>query len=197
MATTEQNVRLDNLDRKILTRLMEDGRITWAQLATQVRLSAPSVTERVRKLERLGVIDGYSAQVYAEVVGYGLLAFVAVGLTDPNHHPEMRRRAAATPENPGVPHCGRRLRLPVENPLQGFKGPRADPEGGSPFHSRCGSDQIDNRNANVQGDVRRAVAKRGKRLATDSTSPQSPGSYSRKRLSGSTRLVALKKRVGS
>jgi hypothetical protein len=45
--------------------------------------------------------------------------------------------------------------------------------------------------------VRRAVAKRGKRLATDSTSPQSPGSYSRKRLSGSTRLVALKKRVGS
>jgi Lrp/AsnC family leucine-responsive transcriptional regulator len=95
---TEQNVRLDDLDRKILTRLMEDGRITWAQLAAEVGLSAPSVTERVRKLEKLGVIEGYAALVNPEVVGCGMLAFVAVELTDPNHHAEMLREAQATPE---------------------------------------------------------------------------------------------------
>ncbi len=98
MAMTEQNVRLDDLDRKILTRLMEDGRITWAQLAAEVGLSAPSVTERVRKLEKLGVIEGYAALVNPEVVGCGMLAFVAVELTDPNHHAEMLREAQATPE---------------------------------------------------------------------------------------------------
>jgi Lrp/AsnC family leucine-responsive transcriptional regulator len=95
---TEQNIRLDDLDRKILTRLMEDGRITWAQLAAEVGLSAPSVTERVRKLEKLGVIEGYAALVNPEVVGCGMLAFVAVELTDPNHHAEMLREAQATPE---------------------------------------------------------------------------------------------------
>jgi Lrp/AsnC family leucine-responsive transcriptional regulator len=93
-----RNVRLDDLDRKIITRLMADGRITWAQLAAEVGLSAPSVTERVRKLERLGVIEGYSARVNAEAVGYGMLAFVSVGLTDPNHHAEMLRQAESTPE---------------------------------------------------------------------------------------------------
>jgi Lrp/AsnC family leucine-responsive transcriptional regulator len=98
MVTTEQNVSLDNLDRKILTHLMEDGRITWAQLASEGGLSAPSITERVRKLERQGVIEGYGARVNAETVGYGLLAFVAVGLTDPNHYAEMLRRAEVTPE---------------------------------------------------------------------------------------------------
>ncbi len=98
MAMTEQNIRLDDLDRKILTRLMEDGRITWAQLAAEVGLSAPSVTERVRKLEKLGVIEGYAALVNPEVVGCGMLAFVAVELTDPNHHAEMLREAQATPE---------------------------------------------------------------------------------------------------
>ncbi len=98
MTMTEQYTRLDDLDRKIVSRLMEDGRITWAQLASDVGLSAPSVTERVRKLERLGVIEGYGAHVDPEVVGYGLLAFVSVGLTDPNHHAEMLRQAEATPE---------------------------------------------------------------------------------------------------
>jgi Lrp/AsnC family leucine-responsive transcriptional regulator len=77
---------------------MQDGRITWAQLASEVGLSAPSVTERVRRLERLGVIDGYSARVNAEAVGNGLLAFVAVGLSDPSHHAEMLAQVEATPE---------------------------------------------------------------------------------------------------
>ncbi|MHC4236334.1 MAG: Lrp/AsnC family transcriptional regulator, partial [Planctomycetota bacterium] len=95
---SRQLLSLDDLDRKILLRLMEDGRITWAQLAADVGLSAPSITERVRKLERLGVIEGYGARVNPEVVGYGLLAFVSVGLTDPNHHAEMLRRAETSPE---------------------------------------------------------------------------------------------------
>lgn len=98
MAMTDRKNMLDSLDRKILIRLMQDGRITWAQLATEVGLSAPSVTERVRKLERLGVIEGYSARVNAEAVGNGLLAFVAVGLSDPSHHAEMLARVEATPE---------------------------------------------------------------------------------------------------
>jgi Lrp/AsnC family leucine-responsive transcriptional regulator len=95
---TMQKTKLDDLDRKILGRLMQDGRITWAQLASEVGLSAPSITERVRRLERLGVIEGYTARVSPEAVGSGLLAFVAVGLSDPKQHEELLRRAEATPE---------------------------------------------------------------------------------------------------
>ncbi len=48
---------LDPIDRKILTILQEDGRITNVKLATEVKLSPPTVLERVRKLEERGVIQ--------------------------------------------------------------------------------------------------------------------------------------------
>ncbi|UCC49390.1 MAG: AsnC family transcriptional regulator, partial [Gemmatimonadota bacterium] len=72
MSTIQRKSELDSLDLKLLERLMADGRVTWTQLAAEVELSGPSVTERVRKLERLGVLEGFTAKVNPESVGYGL-----------------------------------------------------------------------------------------------------------------------------
>lgn len=71
---------MDSIDVHILRILQENGRITNSDLAKQVGLSAPSVLERVRKLEDAGVITGYAAKVDPERVGRGTTCFVAVSL---------------------------------------------------------------------------------------------------------------------
>ncbi|NER85054.1 MAG: Lrp/AsnC family transcriptional regulator, partial [Leptolyngbya sp. SIO1D8] len=54
---------LDALDFKVLHHLMQQARITWAELAAHLGLSAPAAADRVRKLEERGVIQRYVTQV--------------------------------------------------------------------------------------------------------------------------------------
>ena len=71
---------LDRTDLRILEVLQADGRITNADLAGQVNLSASACLRRVQRLEQDGVITGYAAQVDPRAVGLGLQAFVRVQL---------------------------------------------------------------------------------------------------------------------
>lgn len=70
---------LDGLDRKILAELQSDGRATNVELSGRVHLSAPQCFRRVRALEERGVIQGYTARVQPESLGFGVMAYV--GLT--------------------------------------------------------------------------------------------------------------------
>lgn len=54
---------MDDLDWKVLALLQDNGRISYTELARQVHLSVPAVTERVKRLEAAGVIDGYTARI--------------------------------------------------------------------------------------------------------------------------------------
>jgi len=72
---------MDTIDVQILGHLQEHGRITNSELARRVGLSAPSVLERVRKLEESGVITGYTALVDSEKVGRGTTCLVALSLS--------------------------------------------------------------------------------------------------------------------
>ena len=71
---------MDTIDQQILHTLQENGRITNSDLAKKVGLSAPSVLERVRKLEEAGVITGYAAKINAAKVGRGQTCYVAISL---------------------------------------------------------------------------------------------------------------------
>ena len=71
---------IDHLDKKILNLLQENGRITNAQLAKEVGLSPPPMLERVRKLEKNGIIKKYVALVDPKKLERGTIAFVAVAL---------------------------------------------------------------------------------------------------------------------
>ncbi len=73
-------VSLDTIDKKVLSLLQEQGRLSNAQLAKEVGLSAPSMLERVRKLEKNGIIKKYVALVDPKEVGQGITAFVSVSL---------------------------------------------------------------------------------------------------------------------
>ncbi|MDO5289685.1 MAG: winged helix-turn-helix transcriptional regulator [Pseudomonadota bacterium] len=72
---------LDRTDRKILDELQRDGRLTMTELAARIGLSTSPCAERVRRLERAGVILGYHARVNPEALGRPLLVFVELTLS--------------------------------------------------------------------------------------------------------------------
>ncbi|WP_333795368.1 Lrp/AsnC family transcriptional regulator [Hyphomicrobium sp.] len=74
------SLRLDATDRRILRELMTDGALTNVALAQRVGLSAPPCLRRVRALEDAGVIQGYTALVDEQALGFDLTAFALVGL---------------------------------------------------------------------------------------------------------------------
>ncbi|MEM9062984.1 MAG: Lrp/AsnC family transcriptional regulator [Pseudomonadota bacterium] len=67
---------LDVIDAAILRELCADARIPRAELARRVGLSAPSVGDRVRRLEDTGVIAGYGARIDPARLGYGLTVLI-------------------------------------------------------------------------------------------------------------------------
>ncbi len=72
---------LDRTDRKILDILQRQGRMSMTDLAEQIGLSISPCSERVRRMEREGVISGYHARVAPQAVGKTLLVFVEITLS--------------------------------------------------------------------------------------------------------------------
>lgn len=67
---------LDAIDAAILRELCADARIPRAELSRRVGLSAPSVADRVRRLEDVGIITGYGARINPARLGYGLTILI-------------------------------------------------------------------------------------------------------------------------
>jgi DNA-binding Lrp family transcriptional regulator len=71
---------LDGIDRRILTELQEDGRMTNVELSRRAGISAPPCLRRVRRLEETGVIRGYHADSDPALLGWEIEFFAIVGL---------------------------------------------------------------------------------------------------------------------
>jgi len=69
---------LDNPDQRILEVLLKDSRISLKDLAQQVGLSSPSVSERLRRLEERGVIRAFTIEIDPQALGYPLQAIVRI-----------------------------------------------------------------------------------------------------------------------
>lgn len=69
---------LDATSSRILQLLAADGRASYQAIADEVGLSRPAVMERVKRLEELGYITGYSARLDRARLGFPITAFVAV-----------------------------------------------------------------------------------------------------------------------
>jgi DNA-binding Lrp family transcriptional regulator len=76
-----QRVKLDEIDRRILADLQDNGRVTNVELARRAGISAPPCLRRVRALEEAGFIRGYHADLNAESLGFGVSVFALVGLS--------------------------------------------------------------------------------------------------------------------
>lgn len=73
-------ITLDSIDRRILSELQADGRMTNVDLAAKVGLTAPPCLRRVRALEESGIIEGYHAALNASRLGYTITVFAMVSL---------------------------------------------------------------------------------------------------------------------
>jgi Lrp/AsnC family leucine-responsive transcriptional regulator len=80
MKKTLQEQGFDNLDQAILEELQVNGRISVADLARQIHLSQPAVHNRIKRLERSGIIQSYVALIDREKIGYDVTCFVEMNI---------------------------------------------------------------------------------------------------------------------
>jgi Lrp/AsnC family transcriptional regulator, leucine-responsive regulatory protein len=73
-------VQLDSIDRAILVELQRDSRQTYAEIGTRVGLSAATVHNRVKNLEKRQIIQGYGARVDPKAIGLEVVAFISIRL---------------------------------------------------------------------------------------------------------------------
>jgi DNA-binding Lrp family transcriptional regulator len=107
-------VAFDELDRRIVAALVDDARATYAEVGTQVGLSAPAVKRRVDRLRASGAITGFSARVEPSALGWTTEAYVELfcrGRTSPTEiavavgkHPEVIDACTVTGEADALLH---------------------------------------------------------------------------------------------
>lgn len=76
--------QLDAMDIAIVEVLQEDGRIAVSELGRRIGLSQPATSERMKRLEERGIIQGYKAVIDASKLGFGMTAIVRVRTTHDN-----------------------------------------------------------------------------------------------------------------
>jgi len=89
---------LDDRDLAIVAALQEDARATYADVGARVGLSASAVHDRVRKLERQGVVRGYRAVIDPEAIGLFVTALIEASPLDPQQPDDLPERVRAFPE---------------------------------------------------------------------------------------------------
>jgi Lrp/AsnC family leucine-responsive transcriptional regulator len=93
-----RTVKVDEIDRRLVELLRQNGRQSYADLGRAVGLSAPAVHDRVAKLETGGVLLGYRAAVAPEAIGLGVTALIGVIQSDAGDHDQVAATLAALPE---------------------------------------------------------------------------------------------------
>jgi Lrp/AsnC family transcriptional regulator, leucine-responsive regulatory protein len=89
---------VDAIDLRILEILQRDARVTQQDIARRVKLSQPSVADRIRKLEARGVILGYFAKVDPSHLGKDITAFIGVGISHPKYFEQFGKKVMALPD---------------------------------------------------------------------------------------------------
>ena len=95
---------LDDLDRVILNLLQTEGRITNVALARRINLSPSATLARLRLLEERGYIQGYTALLNRERLGYDMLCIVQIGM-QVHTHIDIQRAQTMLEQIPEVLEC--------------------------------------------------------------------------------------------
>jgi Lrp/AsnC family leucine-responsive transcriptional regulator len=84
--------QIDEKDRQILNLLMENARISYADIAKAVGMKSPSVIDRIKRLEQIGIIKGYSADIDYKKLGDDINAFIGVSIDNAKHIEEFEQQ---------------------------------------------------------------------------------------------------------
>ncbi len=110
---------MDAIDLRLVELLRDNARLSFAELARQVGLSAPAVHERVGKLESSGVIRGYRAEVAPEAIGLGVTALIGIVEDSERRHRRRARGAARAARDRVLLLHGRRRSRSCSRPGSG------------------------------------------------------------------------------
>ncbi len=89
---------LDDIDLSLLTALQEHGRQKRNELAEEVHLSLPAVSERLRKLEEKGILQGFHAKLDPKRTGLDVAAFIFVSVESSTNYNDFLQAANANAE---------------------------------------------------------------------------------------------------
>jgi len=98
MKIVNQNIQIDGIDKKILRALMEDARIPILEIARAVGISGAAIHQRMRKLEKSGLLSGSKFILNPKVLGYTTIAFVGVFLDRAVSNPQAVKQLKKIPE---------------------------------------------------------------------------------------------------
>ena len=98
MKTTNNNIIIDGIDKKILRALMQDARTPVLEIARQVGISGAAIHQRLRKLEKSKLIAGSKFVINPKVLGYTTMAFVGIYLDKAMSNPEAVKHLKKIPE---------------------------------------------------------------------------------------------------
>lgn len=81
-----QNYLMDSFGRSLLKELQENARLSVAELARRIGLSATATAERMKQMEEAGIIRGYSVEIDREALGLDVLAYIRMSCDGPHYH---------------------------------------------------------------------------------------------------------------
>ena len=98
MKVNDKGVFIDGIDKKILRALMQDARTPILEIARGVGISGAAIHQRLRKLEKSGLLAGSKFIVNPKILGYTTMAFVGVYLDKAVSNPEAVKQLKRIPE---------------------------------------------------------------------------------------------------
>ncbi|WP_299337396.1 Lrp/AsnC ligand binding domain-containing protein [uncultured Psychroserpens sp.] len=98
MKIVNQNIQIDGIDKKILRALMADARTPILEIARLVGISGAAIHQRLRKLEKSGLISGSKFVINPKVLGYTTMAFIGIYLDKAISNPQAVKQLQKIPE---------------------------------------------------------------------------------------------------
>ncbi|MFM1878620.1 MAG: hypothetical protein RLZZ241_1486 [Bacteroidota bacterium] len=98
MKNPQENLQLDGLDKQILRMLMEDARKPILEIARHVGISGAAIHQRLRKLEKSGVLAGSKFLINPKVLGYSTMAYIGIYLDKAMSNPYAVKELEKIPE---------------------------------------------------------------------------------------------------
>ena len=98
MKVVNQNIEIDGIDKEILRALMSDARTPILEISRKIGISGAAIHQRLRKLEKSGIISGSKFIIDPKVLGYKTMAFIGIYLDKAMSNPEAVKQLQKIPE---------------------------------------------------------------------------------------------------
>ncbi len=94
----DENLQIDQLDRKILSLITENARIPYLEVARECNVSGAAIHQRIQRLTRIGVIAGSEFVINPKKIGFHTCAYVGIFLDSASLYPEVVTKLKGIPE---------------------------------------------------------------------------------------------------